>query len=744
VEVLIVLLALGGVAWWFARRGVGSGSTTSAPAPRSSERPVPRARPPTFPHRAAKSGARWVPLHETVSVSGLTLPGGVYVGDALDAVSGWRGTEPALIDPRQPVNLRRPDVGGQQMGYWPSYTEIPPASRGAYLKWLEALRPGGAYIGYVFLFFYGIERRVIRDAATSISARDEIPALLAEVERLLALYGDNGSFSGYATDFLATARLAGEPKAVADLTPPRERAGWDIPLDVRLAAGALAAAGEPLPGEWALAWALHSPQIGLRTPATRCPEEFADLFLARYAAQHGDGLLIKPNKTKLRLQYRPASASFGGAIDLDAGDLPDVTRLSGPTNKLATLVAAVTDELDAYSRYVGRHDDRTSARAVALLPSELARHRVPAEVRPLVEDLPADGHQVVPASRLAEVLGPREAAKLPKRDAVAVASLLATHGVGVEPDVRVGATNFSHGSHAVLWREPAAAAPVGEGFAAATVLLHLGVTVGASDDEVSPAEQEHLEAGLERAFDLPDAGRRRLRAHLRWLLAERPGIAGVKTRIGALQPSQRELIARYLVAVAGADGHVSPREVDSLRRLYGLLGLDPEGVHRDLHGLAAGPSLGPVSVVVADTDRGDFAIPGEVLLDQRRLADVLSSTRQVAEVLTAVFVPDEPPTEEPAATDAPGDSADSDGYPADRGAVAGLDAAHATLVRRLAAQPTWSRPDFDALAEELGLLGAGAIETVNGAAFMHSDGPLLEGDDPIELDGYVLKELLHA
>jgi uncharacterized tellurite resistance protein B-like protein len=739
-QFVTLFLALNGIGRWLKRlRDVPDPPTTvfePPPRPPTPEFTLPSVdRPPSPRRRAARGTAAWIPLSETVMVGGLTIPGGVYVGDTLAAVSQWGGTEPALIDPSLSVDLRRPDVGGQQMGYWPAYAEISPSSRGAYLRWLEAGRPGGAYVGYVFLFFYGIERRVIRDAANDSSARDEIPALLAEVERLRELYRDNGSFVSYSTDFLATARFTGVPKAVADLTAPRERAGWDIPLEVRLVAGAAASDGEPLPGEWALAWALHSPEIALRKPATRCHEEFADLFLARYSAQHGDGLIIKPNKTKLRLQYRPASASFGGAIDLDAGDLPDVTRLSGPTNKLSALVTSVTDDLDAYSRHVGRHDDRDSARAVALLPPELARERGAALVGRVLEAVPVDGDHVISAVSLTEILGPGSAVKLPKRDAAAVASLLAAYGIGLEPDIRVGATNFSHHKQAVLWREPDPAAPVGDGFAAATVLLHLGVTVGASDGEVSPVEQEHLEEGLERAFDLPQAGRRRLRAHLHWLLAEQPGIAGVKGRVGVLDAAQRELIARYLVAVAGADGHISPKEVDSLRRLYTLLDLDPESVHRDLHDLASGP----VAVVSADPDAGDYAIPGEMLLDQNRLADVLSSTRQVSEVLTAVFVPDEPATDEPSESETP-DSEDA----RDRSAVAGLDAAHATLVRRLAAQPSWARADFDVLAEELGLLGAGAIETVNDAAFTHSDGPLLEGEDPIELDGHVLKELLHA
>ena len=689
-----------------------------------------RATPPTThaPGSAPRRGAQWFSLSESVSVASVTIPGGVYVGAQLDAVSPMMGTEPALIVPRLPVNHRRPDVYGQQMDYWPSYSEIPPDARAAYLQWHAAGRPGGAYIGYVFLFFYGIERRVLVDASEPGAAVAEVPQLLAEVERLLSLYGHNGSFSSYATDFLATARIVHTTHSISDLEPPRERVGWDIPFEVKLAVGARAAANEPIPGEWALAWALTNPQIRLRTPATRCPEEFADLFLTRYAATYGDGMLLKPNKTRLRLGYRPASASFSGMeIAVDAGDVPDLTGLTTPTKKLAELVESVTTDLDAFSRHVGRHEERDSARAVALLPPELARRRMPPKLEQILADV-GDGHQVVKSAQLAGLLGDEPAGKLGKRDTVAIASLLAAHGIGVEPDVRFGPSNFSHHEQALLWRDEDPGAPPGDGFAAATVLLHFGVAVSASDGEITAAEEQHLESGLEEALDLPEPGRRRLRAHLRWLLAERPGVAGVKARIGALDDGRRAMIARYLLAVAGADGHVSPKEVDVLRRLYGLLGLDPESVHRDLHDLAA---AGPVPVVPADADTGDYAIAREVLLDRDRLSAVMTSTKQVSEVLTAVFAEPEP-AEAPTPPDDPR---------ADDG-VAGLDPAHSLLLHRLAARPTWPRSDLEAAATDAGLLAAGAIETINEAAFAVSDGPLLEGHDPVELDGHILKEIL--
>ena len=72
------------------------------------------------------------------------------------------------------------------MSYWPSYSDIDPGCRATYLEWLaNGRRDPDIDIGYVFLFFYGLERRVFFDAQHSSTARSEIPKLLNEVEELL-------------------------------------------------------------------------------------------------------------------------------------------------------------------------------------------------------------------------------------------------------------------------------------------------------------------------------------------------------------------------------------------------------------------------------------------------------------------------------------------------------------------------------------------------------------------------------
>ncbi len=234
-EVLIGILLIAGVIWLATRRGAepkSSQSRTSDRARSTSSRPVDRG-----VQNSARAGPQaWVPPGQAVTVRGRVLPRGMlYVGSGVQGVSSYGPTEAALIDPELRTDDRSPDVHGSEMGYWPSYAEISPRSRAAYLDWLEAGRPGGAYIGYVFLFFYGIERRVLLDAPRSEEARAELPALISEIERLLELHGDNHSFRGYASSFLSFARLGSGPVDTDTLTAPISHEGWDFPISLRLA-----------------------------------------------------------------------------------------------------------------------------------------------------------------------------------------------------------------------------------------------------------------------------------------------------------------------------------------------------------------------------------------------------------------------------------------------------------------------------------------------------------------------------
>lgn len=723
---------------WLQRRAeareASSRFATAATRTRDVRGPTPQA-PSGRPARPQGGLARWVPAGEVVEIAGLSLPGMLYIGRAAAAISEWRGTEPALIDGALPVDHRRPAWQGEGMGYWPSYDQIPASCRAAYLSWIANGRQGGAYIGYVFLFFYGLERRALVDAQTDPTAEAELPAIRAEVARLLSLFGENRSFHGYATAFLDTLDVLTATGAVYDGPPPEPVNWWELPARLKVGLGQLAAEGKPVPAPWALAWVRAHPEARLRTPAKRCPAEFAELFGRRYAARYGDGLVLKANKAKLVVSYRPASASFGGTVELTVGSLPDVSVLTAPVRKLSEIADACTDDLDAYSRWLGRHPEGGgSLQAAALVPAELLAGQSSAALDSLREwaegRLGNSTEAAIDASELIQHWPDAPKGKLGKAESGALCGLLGRLGFGVEPDVRFGGPPLAPGP-AILFRDGDDAVP-GQGYAASTVLLHLATTVSAADAEVSTVEQQHLAQHLEDSLHLGPAERCRLHAHLTWLTTAKPGLGGIKKRLGSIDLSQRSAIGAFLVTVAGADGSVAPAEVNALTKMFGLLGLDQADVYSQLHALAA-PDRGPVVVRPAQPTAPGEPVPSArvVTLDPARVRARLADSDEVAALLATVFVDDEP-TPSIAPVDDRQDST-----------IAGLDSAHIDLLRALAAKPRWASAEIDAQAAAVGLLPAGAMDTLNEASIDASGDPLCEmTDDGIEINGYALEVLL--
>lgn len=687
----------------------------------------------------------WIPPDQHVEVQGRRLPGGLYVGESLTALTGW-SAEPALIAPDLPARDRRPDHLGTTMGYWPSYSEISTPARTAYLDWLASGRPGGAYIGYVFLFFYGIERRVLVDAVHLPEARSEVPALLGEVERLLALFGDNRSFSGYARNFLSAARLLHGQGDSAAVEPPMEPTGWDFPVELKMTLGRLVAANQPIPADWALSWLRCHPAVFLRTPAQRCADEFNTLFVIRYQDRFGEGMRVRGQR-KLRLSYHAASAGFGGEVTLNAADLVDVTGLEKPISDLRALGKAVCAELDAFSRWVGRRDDRTSLAATALLPRELSSSTDSAELRQLISALTdaigPDGLGVVPARVLTTAWPQRTPGKLSRSEATQLLTALERQGFGIEPDVRLGGSNLGAQEHAVVFRVPG---PLTHGpqLQSAAAMLRLAAVVALADGQGSSDEELAMVSRLERVLPLDEAERLRLRALARWLLTEQEtAISGLKQQFAEVDEARRTSIARFLVTIVAADGTVAPKEVSALIRIYRLLGLDQAQVHSDLHA-AGSDSEAPLPTVLPAESASNFTIPQQptealvvsagVVLDPEKVKRVAASTAEVAAILHEVF----------AADDEPGPDEREEDVEDEMSPIPGLDAVHARLVEYLVTRPMWPRGEFEELTGRLQLMPNGAIDVVNTLAYERSGGPLLFGDDPLEVDAEVAEELTHG
>lgn len=692
----------------------------------------------------AERDARWYGPGDSVEVAGLRLPGGmIYVGNTLPSARGWN--EPSLIVPGRRADLRKPDRGGQQMYYRLGYESMARSSRGAYLEWLaEGRRNPATSASYPFLFLCGLERRVLVDIAEDDALLAELPAIRAEAQALLDLYGDRDyHFATRAGNFVSLVDLMGDDLAgeVIGEPPPLGVRTWEVPLALRIGLGRFVARRQPIPAAWALSWGWHHPEIPQWMPMLRCTAEFARMFPIRYREAFGDGLLVRPGKRAVAFHYHPANSTLGGG-SVELPGIPDVFHHRGPAGKLLAVVAQASTDLDAYSRWTGdRPERRRRLPALARLPAPLIDDSVE-EIRRfrgwVNGQLAGAGTAVLPGSALIaqwQLSGPDRPVRpvrpdrLTKPDATFLAYLLGHLGFGIEPDVRFGGQPIAAQRPAVLFRlegaAPGSDSTVSAAYSAATVLAQLAAAVnGASAaDGVADGNPSDRIASLLR---LSGPERARLDAHATMLANTDVTLTGLTKRLDALGDAGRAAIGEMLLALVTGASNVSPARVTMLMKIYRTLKLDPATVPGRLHARMTearpSPARDPVLVRPGGAAEPGFRLPSEdrpaaspagheVALDHDAVRQRLADSEAVAALLGDIFAEPDDRAVPPAA--APGPAPAADGASPDDVAFPGLDLAHSRLLRDLAARDGWARAEFDALAGRYHLMPDGALDSLN-------------------------------
>jgi tellurite resistance protein len=670
--------------------------------------------------RSSKSG--WVRSNETASVAGRNIGGMVYVGTPpLLNTYGYRDKCRAYIDPSLSVARSGADKAGEGMPYWPGYSDISPQCRATYLDWLASGRNDASYNpGYMFLYFYGLERRCFVDQSD-----EEIAEIVAEVRRLQSLYSDNHSVKRYLGEFLDFVMLF--ETDISAIEPIFERQGWDLPLTLKYAIGARIDKGENLTADWLLSWFICHPETNLRTPATRCRDEFVALFRLRFDRRFPDGLKVTKPRKSLTASYTAASSEFQGSANptVDGKPVPDISGLRKPVEIAQELADEVMNDLDKLSRFLGRNPDgRGSVEAHALLPSELW-DAFPSEEMDRLKSWAIDIVDRGGLVPLEEVIGRLEGEtneEIGKRQMTGAADALARLGFGLAPDPRFALRSPKAEEPVVLFSlgEPIERLEeVSDSYRSALIELALGSFVAHADGRIAEPERRALVDQVSAAT-LSDQERRRLRANLEWFLAVPPDMTLLRRKLKDVGQDSHAAMRAALVDAAHADGIIHSEEVASIEKIYKALGLDPALAYSDLH--AGEVADGPRTVRASQPGRPGEAIP-EVKkasgpkLDASRIAAIRSDTERVSSVLGQIFDVEE---EESGASG-----------PASQSQLAGLDPKHGALVLELLTREHWSETEFETICASHGLMASGALEVVNEWAFETYDEALLD-----EYDGY--------
>ena len=686
---------------------------------------------------SSKNIQGWVPKGQTVSVAGRDIDGMVYVGVPPRVGSSYysEGCR-AYIDPAQHVADYGGDRQGRGMPYWPGYSSIPATCRATYLDWLSRGRSDGSVNpGYMFLFFYGLERRFLQDNPSD----QERHQIVNEVRRLRRLFEHNHSAQRYLGEFLDLAAISmaagisrDDEKLKASILEDR---GWDLPFSLKTVLGSIIANDSEIDSDWMYLWFVCHPETRLRTPAKRCREEFRALFRYWFDRLYPEGLKVKKPKRILQLEYRAASGEFTCSINPSTGiggdvSIPDVSDLRSPIKKAQDIADIATEELDKFSRYLGRNPEgRGTLEAHALLPSALWDQFPSGELEELQSWAKAqlDGDGLVPALDVIQRLEGETPSKLSKRQLTDAADALARMGLGMAPDPRFSLRGPKLDEPVVIFDlgervdqlEDVSAAYRRELFE-----LALATFVAHSDKRLVEAEREALREKVDSTGGLTALERKRLHANLKWYLDVAPNMSWLRSRLKGSDAEHHLSLRAAVVAIAHADSIIRSEEVACIEKIYKALGIDPGLVYADLH--AGDVSDGPVRVKPAEREVPGEQIPHEpenkvAPLDAARIAAIRSDTERVSSVLGDIFSTDEEAENEkmPDATQS--------------SELEGLDQEHATLVKRLIQREHWSEGEVADLASELELMTSGAIETINEWAFENCDDALIEEYEGFEL-----------
>lgn len=639
----------------------------------------------------------------------------------------------SLIDGTLPVEPRG-TVPAERLPYWPSYFSAAPDQRACYLDWLLGGRSDPSIqLGYVFIYFYGLERRVIIDRA------DYVP-IAQEVIRLCSIYNHSNSFRNYSSAFLwLTILLAGRSQRLPEeliLQAVGATGRWDDDI-LGMCLGYFGQANLPLPADVALVAVQYDHRARSSVVVRRHSEEFRELFRRRYEARFGDGLVLRASQKLRRIVYHPASGTLlrmAAAGNLDVADALGIPAISSQLKPLVTIWDECIEDLQGYHRAQRAADSETlTAEAYEALPKELRDGNHP-ELDAWMElwsrFADADGWPLVPAGELARIKGIPQRDRLTKTQCDRILTSAQAMGIGLEPDARLTGKCYrwteSISPFFLETDQPEDMASYG----AAAALLRLGLHIAEADGHVDEEELKCIARHLESEFDLSTNQSKRL-DQLKYLLLHGPTAdksIGTTLR-DRLSHAHRSAVGRFLVGIAAADRVITFSEVRALKNAYRALGLQPQELD-DL--------LSPYRIREERTEEEKATAPEaeEFRLDIEAISQIMRETEEVSKILREAMAVDEEeqnlepftpsPASQPAefgqletqscsatATLDEGEEAPAqDGTP-ESNQFSTLSPRFQPFLRALLSQREWSQTAATALAGQHSLMLAGAIEAIN-------------------------------
>lgn len=574
--------------------------------------------------KLTKSSIPFYLAPQKVTVGSFNIPAHlIYVGKDKEQL-------PHVINPSLTLGTARPTYSAQ-MGYWPSYHSILSDDRATYLAWLAGGRTYATPdIGFVFLYFYGLEFRALVDKENLSEVLEELICLYLRYAAL------SGSFSKYCGSLinLLMVENALQPSNAETLAEYLFKNPKEMPLfkdSIQLLSRKVSS------GDALAMYFFAQERISV---SSKYRDELANI-VATFREQLKNSPVVEFASRTANIYYRTASS-----IGLNANAKVTTQELSKKSFEHAQVRWN-----DCIGQFAGYSKMKKSN-------SELADFLAPAGSNQKATALKEKFKRILDFSEfktfsvndLTAAAGASSNESLSVGEAKAFAGALERMGIAIEPDPRLTGKGLKSDEKVVLVKRDLSNID-SDRWKKAMPLFDLAMAVAVGDDHENDAEVLHTLKFIDKQFKLGKGESDRLSYRAKLLKETKIAIPVLVKRVASsLTINQGETIAKFLFSIAALDGKLEQGEIAVLEKTFKAFNFQPDTLERLISEFSAntGGNLVVLKKSTGKSAKTGSKIPQQkvagsrtVALDTVALEKAFKEADEVSNLLSAVFVEEE-------------------------------------------------------------------------------------------------------
>ena len=514
------------------------------------------------------------------------------------------------------------------LNYWPNYNQISKTQQGYFIKWLADGKPFIEELGYAYIYYYGLEYRALVEKQDQKEVLFEVIDLVNKFQRLR-----------YGYDLIAYLALSikkfslDEMDKILVFFKNNEQEYMYNPAYNSIVKNLTPS------GQYQVKF---SPYQFLNNNEYNNLSDRKNELLSYYFDKILEGLDEEEiYTTKLQnYNYYMAMGYYRTTNPISYEAIVPSTKLKRSWNQARKIIK---DEIkQSVKKFDSSADPLTEIEKLAYLPSKLRNN-----INYSNDKFNFGEKSISNVGAIAENLGFKVQDKATLRQSTLIVDACEALGYEIEPNANIDQKPYKKDTPVYIYKSKYPEKLSSINYQIASLFTDIGYQIALEDKELLQVEIAYIENYIKKEFNLSPSERYRLQMRGELLIHTKEINTNetVKKLIKMLDDTGKEIIAKYIISVAIADGIVKDSELKILQKIFKQLDFSEDYLNLTLSELVNGAEEVVVIEKGTETKKKGSKIPTnieteekvELKLDTEKLEKIKINTSEIHNVLQEIF-----------------------------------------------------------------------------------------------------------